>query len=66
MIEGRWGQPSPDHDPQLPWSGGAAAATLVEALEPLFCSVEQHDLTSSELLWGKKVTDERYAVIATV
>lgn len=80
MIEGRWGTPSPqrgdddraaaDHGDYttarhaLPWYGGVSATTLVDVLQQRFGQVAHHDLTSEAALWGRPVSDERYAVIA--
>lgn len=80
MVEGRWGtavqaEPQPDdadidhgdYAPihgSLPWYGGVAADTLVPVLEQTFCRVEYHDLTADDDLWGRVVSDERYAVVA--
>lgn len=63
-IEGRWtGRVEPD--PELPWDGGVSAATISNALAPHFGTVELVDLARDSMLWGKDVTDERHAVIAT-
>jgi hypothetical protein len=41
-----------------------AANTLVPLLEQTFGHVEYHDLTADDDLWGRAVSDERYAVVA--
>lgn len=80
MVEGRWGTtPQEEHQPEdagtdhgdytpvyraLPWYGGVAADTLVPVLEQAFDRVDYHDLTADEDLWGRAVSDERYAVVA--
>lgn len=50
----------------LPWYGGIGADALVAAVRPLVTGVRVEDLAGDPLLWGKEVTDERYAVIARV
>jgi len=52
-IEGRWG------------FGRITATDLIAALAPLFGQVEHHPLSGDAELWGKRVDDERYVVIAT-
>lgn len=79
MVEGRWGVPSQDGRPggdesaegdyaevhqALPWYGGVSASVLVAALEERFQRVEHHDLSPEHKLWGRVVTDERFAVVA--
>lgn len=58
LVEGRW-NPAGD-----PWRGGVSATTLTAELRPLASAVEVHPLTDP-VLWGKPVTDERYALLAT-
>lgn len=53
-VEGRWG------------AAGIASQDLIDLLAPLFRKVEHHPLSGDEQLWGRAVTDERYAVVATV
>lgn len=68
LIEGHWFDPAKDSatDPAaLPWDGGVIAAELVAALSPLFDRVEHHPLSNEPALWGRSVTDERYAVVAS-
>jgi SAM-dependent methyltransferase len=80
MVEGRWGtaaqdphgDDTTDHGDYttvhhgLPWYRGVGARTLVPALEQRFARVECHDLSHDASLWGREVTDERYAVVAHV
>lgn len=68
MVEGRWtsagdGERARD-DALLPWNGGVPAATLVPVLEERFDRVEHHDLAHDDDLWGRGVSDERFAVVA--
>jgi len=67
LIEGVWGDPVPEDDPRrqtFPWAGGVPAKTLIDALSPLFGTVELSRLSDTTELWGKPVSDERYAVVA--
>lgn len=64
-IEGRWAAPDAPRHAELPWDGGVSANVLMVVLEPLFHHVQQLPLSARDDLWGKRVTDERYAVIAT-
>jgi SAM-dependent methyltransferase len=66
LIEGRWGEPSEEQAPDryLPWPTGPTASQLIGALEPLFEHIEHHPLSNDPALWGKAVSDERYALIA--
>jgi len=70
LVEGRWSTPgdapyAPDA-PSLPWDGGVTAAQLVEAVRPLVAGLRLEDLSDDGALWGGPVTDERYALVATV
>ncbi|WP_262058338.1 class I SAM-dependent methyltransferase [Streptomyces sp. STR69] len=56
LIEGRWGTVSP---------AGIPADRLTELLAPVAEHVRVERLSDDPLLWGKPVTDERYAVVAT-
>jgi len=47
-------------------AAGIAAEDLIDLLAPLFRAVEHHPLSGDERLWGRTVTDERYAIVATV
>jgi hypothetical protein len=40
------------------------AQTLVAALEERFARVDHHVLSGEAALWGREVTDERFAVVA--
>ncbi len=53
LIEGYWGTGS-----------GLHAGEIAEMLPPSFTSVSVQDLIGNPNLWGKDVTDERYAIIA--
>ena len=55
MIEGFW------HT-----GGGLHAAEVVAALPPSRLEVTVHDLSNRPSLWGGAVTDERYAIVATL
>jgi SAM-dependent methyltransferase len=69
LVEGRWAQPSTagpyaaDSERML-WRGGVSSRDLTAALEPLAASLVVHDLATSDELWGRSVSDERYAVVA--
>jgi SAM-dependent methyltransferase len=54
LIEGRWGAVSPV---------GIAADTLAGLAAPLGGSVHVEQLGHDTALWGKEVTDERYAAV---
>lgn len=68
LIEGRWQVAEDDayveESPALPWTGGVTAATLAEALRPLVTDLRTEPLTDPTL-WGRTITDERYAIVAT-
>lgn len=65
-VEGQWNQLSEeDRRNSLPWDGGVPATVLLEALNPLFSIVEHIPLSNRSDLWGKQVSDERYALVAT-
>ncbi|ASN28240.1 SAM-dependent methyltransferase [Streptomyces pluripotens] len=57
LVEGVWGTLHPV---------GIPAARLTALLEPLTAQVRVERLSGDSLLWGKDVTDERYAVVAPV
>ena len=69
FVEGRWGQPDADVTPYaegtgaLPWAGGVPAVTLAAAVRELGPVVEVRPLTDPDL-WGREVSDERYALLA--
>jgi ubiquinone/menaquinone biosynthesis C-methylase UbiE len=68
LVEGRWGTAGDtyvDGGQALPWTGGVTAATLAGTVAPLVTDLRVEPLTDPAL-WGRAVTDERYAVIATV
>ena len=70
MVEGRWSSPDgasyTADAPTLPWDGGVAAADLADAVRPLVTALRVERLSDDTLLWGRPVTDERYALVATV
>jgi SAM-dependent methyltransferase len=57
LVEGVWGTVAP---------AGVAARRLVTLLEPLGAAIRVERLSDETALWGRTVTDERYAVIATL
>ncbi|MFE0253476.1 class I SAM-dependent methyltransferase [Streptomyces sp. NPDC059010] len=57
LVEGVWGTVSPV---------GIPADRLTGLLAPLAAHVRVERLSDDELLWGKAVDDERYAVVAGV
>ena len=69
LVEGRWAQaagstPYARGVDSMPWRGGVGSRDLVAALEPLAATIEVCDLTEDDDLWGRSVTDERYAAVA--
>lgn len=71
LVEGRWFTADADEPyavgaEELPWNGGVRAADLEAAVRPLVSDLRTVDLTGDPSLWGWQVTDERYALIATV
>ena len=70
LVEGRWwtaGDPTPyaRGADAMPWAGGVRAEDLVGALDPLVARLQVHCLSDQDVLWGRAVEDERYAVVAT-
>ncbi|MFJ3233257.1 class I SAM-dependent methyltransferase [Streptomyces sp. NPDC086787] len=57
LVEGVWGTVSPS---------GIPADRLVGLLAPLAGQVRVERLSDDEQLWGRRVDDERYAVVAMV
>ncbi|MEU6539888.1 class I SAM-dependent methyltransferase [Streptomyces sp. NPDC047000] len=57
LIEGVWGTAGPV---------GIPADLLTGLLEPLAGELRVERLSDDPLLWGREVTDERYAVVAVV
>lgn len=55
MIEGRWGT-----------GAGLAVSEILAALPPALAPGRVRDLTQRPLLWGRPVTDERYAIVANL
>ncbi|MEU7113084.1 class I SAM-dependent methyltransferase [Streptomyces sp. NPDC046182] len=74
LVEGRWresgrsGEPYVPGADALPWNGGIGAEDLAAAVRPLVARlrVEPLDGDVDGDLWGKRVDDERYALIAEV
>ncbi|WP_169979093.1 class I SAM-dependent methyltransferase [Microbispora sp. H10836] len=70
LIEGRWGEAGQAGQPyvtgaeSLPWGFGVAAADLADAVRPLVADVRIEPLSDDPDLWGRPVSDERYALIA--
>ncbi len=69
LIEGRWNTEGDDTYVQdsssLPWNTGVTAHTLATTLQPLVTHHTIEPLTDPTL-WGKTITDERYALIAAL
>ncbi|MGW7068357.1 methyltransferase domain-containing protein [Streptomyces sp. NPDC054855] len=57
LVEGVWGTTSPS---------GIPASRLIAALTPLAFRLHSERLSGDERLWGKKVADERYALVAVL
>ncbi|QRX91481.1 MULTISPECIES: class I SAM-dependent methyltransferase [Streptomyces] len=55
LVEGRWGESAPM---------GLAAAELTALTAPLASRTELIPLSDDPTLWGREVSDERYAVVA--
>lgn len=55
LVEGRWGEAEPI---------GLPAAELTALVAPLAAGIRVESLVDEPALWGKEVTDERYALIA--
>lgn len=72
LVEGRWAEAAPGSAPYaadaelLPWPGGVGAAQLADTVRPLVASLRIEQLGDDPQLWGRPVTDERYALIAQV
>ncbi|MET8677466.1 methyltransferase domain-containing protein [Streptomyces sp. NPDC004647] len=54
LVEGVWGETDP---------AGIPAATLSAAAAPLAGRIHTERLSADAALWGRKVTDERYAMV---
>jgi SAM-dependent methyltransferase len=71
LVEGRWGgagQADPAYGGgagTLPWDGGISADDLTAAVRPLVTGLRVTHLSATPALWGRPVTDERYALVAT-
>ncbi|MGW7087776.1 methyltransferase domain-containing protein [Streptomyces sp. NPDC054871] len=57
LIEGVWGTMNPS---------GIPASRLIEILTPPAARLHSERLSGDERLWGKKVEDERYALVAVL
>ncbi|GAA1942226.1 hypothetical protein GCM10009837_80420 [Streptomyces durmitorensis] len=57
LIEGVWGTTNPS---------GIPASRLISALTPMTGRLHSERLSGDERLWGKRVEDERYAIVAHV
>ncbi|MDX6312799.1 MAG: hypothetical protein QOF44_2263 [Streptomyces sp.] len=57
LVEGRWGESEPV---------GIRADTLAELAAPVAESVRIEQLAYDSVLWGREVTDERYAAVVRV
>jgi len=72
LVEGRWAEAAPGSAPYaagaelLPWPGGVGAEHLADTVRPLVASLRIEQLGGDPQLWGRPVTDERYALIAQV
>ncbi|MEV6210348.1 class I SAM-dependent methyltransferase [Kitasatospora sp. NPDC051914] len=72
LIEGRWHEADDDSSPYapgaqpLPWAGGVRSRDLAAALRPHVTELSTTPLSGDELLWGRPVRDERYAMVARV
>lgn len=71
LIEGRW-HPAGESDAHyvagaeaLPWFRGVGADALSEAVRPHVADLRVEPLSAHSVLWGRPVTDERYALLAT-
>src|SRR5258708_891745 len=53
LIEGRWGT-----------GAGLAAGQILQALPPTLAAQPVQDLSQRPALWGRAVSDERYAIVA--
>ncbi|WP_433433747.1 class I SAM-dependent methyltransferase [Nonomuraea sp. CA-141351] len=69
LVEGRWGEvgsPYVAGAGSLPWNGGVRADDLAAAVRPLAADLRIEPLGDDTDLWGGPVTDERYAIIASI
>lgn len=72
LIEGRWREAGQSGVPYvagaetLPWYGGVSAEDLADVVRPLVSDLRVEPLTADAALWGRPVTDERYALIARI
>lgn len=72
LVEGRWREAGESGVPylagaqSLPWCGGITAEDLAAAVRPLVSDLRIEPLGGDTELWGRPVTDERYALIARI
>lgn len=72
LVEGRWresgqsGARYPAGAEHLPWIGGIGADALSALLRPLVADLRTEPLAHDPALWGRRVQDERYALVAKV
>jgi hypothetical protein len=70
LVEGRWlqaGQPAGSYVEGadcLPWNDGVLPDDLAAAVEPLVNDLRVVYLSGNTALWGRPVSDIRYALIA--
>lgn len=70
LVEGRWRQAGQPAGPyvagadRLPWNGGVLPDELAAAVEPLVNDLRVDILSGNTALWGRPVSDIRYALIA--
>ncbi|MWA10116.1 trifunctional class I SAM-dependent methyltransferase/NUDIX hydrolase/VOC family protein [Streptomyces sp. BA2] len=57
LIEGVWGTENPS---------GIPAARLISALTPMAAHLHSERLSGDERLWGRRVEDDRYALVAVL
>jgi ubiquinone/menaquinone biosynthesis C-methylase UbiE len=69
LVEGRWAGADPSatdtSDAGMPWAGGVPAVVLTAAVRPLVARVHVEHLTDPRL-WGREISDERYALLAHI
>ncbi len=67
LVEGRWGTEAipAARTPGLPWSGGVPASVLSAVVSSIAARVHVELLIDPQL-WGKRIDDERYAVLAHI
>jgi ubiquinone/menaquinone biosynthesis C-methylase UbiE len=63
LVEGRWNTSASAAG--MPWWGGVSADVLAATVAPHVARVHVEHLTDG-MLWGREITDERYALLAHV